>query len=448
MPVDRKDQKPDAAFGDLLAAMRKGSSAVPRRVEAARPNYDTAFETLPLYQQMVFQRNFADFAGFTNPYYRLHDERAGARSRIEGKPVLNFASYDYLGLNGHPEILAASEAATREFGTSVSASRISAGERQVHRDLEAALAANYETEDCIVFVSGHASAVSTLASLLGPKDLILHDSVIHNCIVVGAQLSGATRRNFAHNDLDQLESILAIDRGRFNRVMIISEGLFSMDGDGPDLARLVAIKETYGAWLLMDDAHALGVLGKTGRGIFEAQGVNPRGVDIWLGTLSKSLVSCGGYVAGSGVLVDILKHNAPGFVYSVGMPAGNAAAACKALELMQREPDRVTRLQANSLAFHTQARAAGLDVAESWGVGVIPVIVGETIRTVLLAEKLLARGINAFPILPPGVPEKSARLRFFINATHTADDIAEAVLVTAEELRAVADVTISTIRRG
>lgn len=449
MAEDRTAPGGDGAFGDLLATMRRsGSGAMPaRRAEPAKPAYDVAFETLPVYQQMLFQRQFAEFAGFSDPYYRLHGEKAGARSTIEGMPVLNFASYDYLGLNGHPEILAAAEAAMREFGTSVSASRISAGERQAHRDLEAALAANYEADDCVVFNSGHATAISTLATLVGPKDLILHDSVIHNSIVVGAQLSGATRRNFAHNDLDNLDAILSIDRGHFNRVLIISEGLFSMDGDGPDLARLVEIKEKHGAWLLMDDAHGLGVLGRTGRGIFEAQGVDPRRVDIWFGTLSKSLVCCGGYIAGSKVLVDILKHAAPGFVYSVGMPAGNAVASTKALEIMNREPERVARLQENSALFHRTAREAGLDVAESWGVGVIPVIVGETIRTVLLAETLLGkRGINAFPILPPGVPEKSARLRFFINATHTPEEIRQAVAATAEELGALADVSLSSFR--
>lgn len=437
-----------AAFDDLLATMKKtGGGAPARRPEPAKPQFDTRFESLPVYQQMLFQRQFAAFAGFSDPYYRLHSEKAGAHSTIEGQPVLNFASYDYLGLNGHPEILAAVEATVREFGTSVSASRISAGERQIHRDLEKALADNYEAEDCVVFNSGHATAISTLATLVGPKDLILHDAVIHNSIVVGAQLSGATRRNFAHNDLDNLESLLAIDRARFNRVLIISEGLFSMDGDGPDLARLVEIKEKYGTWLLMDDAHGLGVLGKTGRGIFEAQNVDPRGVDIWFGTLSKSLVCCGGYIAGSAVLVDILKHMAPGFVYSVGMPAGNAMASLKALEIMRREPERVARLQENSALFHQTAKELGLDVAESWGVGVIPIIVGETIRTVMLAETLLKkRGINAFPILPPGVPEKSARLRFFINAAHTPEEIRRALEATAEELKALEGVTISKVR--
>ncbi len=279
-----------------------------------------AFEDHPHYKQMKWQRDFAAYAKLQNPYYRQHDVKAGARSVIEGQPVINFASYDYLALNGHPEITEAVAKAARDLGTSVSASRISAGERGVHRELEHALAENYEAADCVAFVSGHAAAVSTLATLMGPKDLIIHDALIHNCVVVGAQLSGSARRLFPHNDLDALESILAADRHRFERVMIVSEGLFSMDGDGPDLQRLIAIKERFSAWLMMDDAHGLGVLGARGRGIFEHQGVPPGGVDLWLGTLSKSLVSCGGYVAGNAVAIDILKHLAPGFVYSVACP--------------------------------------------------------------------------------------------------------------------------------
>lgn len=424
----------DADLGLLIDKMRGGPErpAAPA-IRRKRPDL-TTFETHPVYQQMKLQRAFASFAGFEDPYYRMHDARAGATSVIAGANMLNFASYDYLGLNGHPEILSAVEEANREFGTSVSASRISAGERRVHRDLELALARNYSSEDCIAFVSGHAAAVSTLAALVGPKDLIIYDALIHNCIIVGAQLSGAARRTFPHNNLDALEEILSAERDRFERVLIVSEGLFSMDGDGPDLARLVEIKQNFSAILMIDDAHGLGVLGKTGKGIFEQQGVDPVDVDLWLGTMSKTLVSCGGYVAGSHIAVDLLKHHAPGFVYSVGMPAGAAVASTKALEIMNREPERVARLQSNSKRFFEQAKAAGLDIGESWGLGIIPVIVGDTVRTLSLAQRLLARGINAFPILPPGVPEKSARLRFFFNQSHSFDQIDFAVKTTSEEL--------------
>ncbi|HRE20337.1 MAG TPA: aminotransferase class I/II-fold pyridoxal phosphate-dependent enzyme, partial [Rhabdaerophilum sp.] len=315
-------------------------------------------------------------------------------------------------------------------------SRISAGERAVHLELERALTTVYEAEDCVIFNSGHAGGVSTMAALMGPKDLIVHDALIHNCIVVGAQLSGAARRTFAHNDLDTLDQLLTADRHRFERVLIVAEGLYSMDGDGPDLARLHEIKTRHGAWLMIDDAHGLGVLGKTGRGLFEQQDVAPRLADLWFGTLSKTLVGCGGYVAGSAAAVDLLKCHAPGFVYSVGMPAATAAASTKALEIMRREPERVGRLQALSQRFLAKARAAGLDTGTAWGYGIIPIYIGETIKTLQIAQGLFEAGVNAFPILPPGVPERTARLRFFINATHEETDIDRAVKILAALMRA------------
>jgi len=430
------DPLSELELDQLLTSMQTGREkpVQPSQLPRAKPRAAAGFETHPLYLNMKVQRDFAQLLQINDPYYRNHDVRAGATSVINGRSVANFASYDYLGLNGHPEIVEAVAEATRTYGTSVSASRISAGERHVHRDLEAALAKVYTTADCIAFVSGHAAAVSTLATLMGPKDLIVHDAVIHNCIVVGAQLAGSARRLFPHNDLDALEALLNDERDQFDRVMIVTEGLFSMDGDGPDLARLVDIKQRFGAVLMVDDAHGLGVLGATGKGIYEHQGVNPADVDLWLGTLSKSLVSCGGYVAANAVIVDLLKHQAPGFVYSVGMPAGAAVASTKALEIMAREPERVARLHALSQRFHHRIKAAGLNVADAWGYGIIPVIVGDTIKTLYLAERLLQRGINAFPILPPGVPEKSARLRFFINQSHTDDQIDATVDAVVDEL--------------
>lgn len=422
---------------DLSRASLGARSAAPqpaRRPVSVPPDYDVSFETLPAYQQLVMQRAVGDQLGLHNPYYRVHEERAGAVTQIDRRAIINFASYDYLGLNGDERITTAVQEAVARWGTSVSASRITAGEREAHRELEAELAHLYGVEDAIAFVSGHATAVSTIAALLDHGDLLLHDGLIHNCIVVGGLASGASRRVFAHNDLDALESMLRTERARFRRVMIATEGLFSMDGDGPDLARLVEIKQRYGCWLLVDDAHGLGVLGETGKGIFEHAGVAPESVDIWLGTLSKSMVSCGGYVAGKRVLVDLLKCIAPGFVYSVGMPVPAAVAATTALRLMLAEPERVARLKANGRHFLTGAQALGLDTGASWGFAITPIIVGDTLRTVKLAQRLLDRGINAFPVLPPGVPERTARLRFFVSSEHSAEQIDAALVATREEL--------------
>jgi 8-amino-7-oxononanoate synthase len=419
----------------LLDTMRRSAPAEDPRQDAvtAPPSRDMSFESIPAYQALCSQRAMADALGLRFPFYRTHGARAGAHSVIDGREVVNFASYDYLGLNGHPEITHAVARAAADWGTSVSASRITAGERDFHRELEEALAGIYQTEAALAFVSGHATAVSTIAALLGPRDLILHDALIHNCVVVGAQLCGATRRSFPHNDMAALASILQASRERFERVLIVSEGLYSMDGDGPDLAELVAIKERHECWLMVDDAHALGVLGATGRGIFEMAGVDPGRVDIWLGTLSKTLVSCGGYVAGSRALIDFLKLTAPGMVYSVGLPAPAAVAALTAIRLMQREPERVARLAANGQRFLAAAQAAGLDVGTSWGYAVIPVVLGNSLLTITLADRLLGRGYNAFPIIPPGVPERSARLRFFISCDHSAAEIDGAVEAIVEE---------------
>jgi 8-amino-7-oxononanoate synthase len=404
-----------------------------------KPKYDTRFESLPGFANINAQKAFGNQLGLGSPYYQIHEKRAGAHSQIDGRPILNFSSYDYLGLNGHPEITAAVQEAAEIWGTSVSASRMTAGERAVHRDLETELANLYETEDALVFVSGHATAVSTLAALMGPKDLIVHDALIHNCCVVGAQASGASRRFYPHNDLDALERLLERERDAHARAIIVTEGLFSMDGDGVDLARLIDLKERFGCWLLVDDAHGLGVMGNTGRGIFEAMDVPPSGVDIWLGTLSKAMVSCGGYVAGSRPLIEYLKGYAPGFVYSVGMPVPNAVAALTALRLMKREPERVERLQRNGRQFLEGAKARGLDTGDSWGYAIIPIMVGDSLRTVGLADRLNKQNINAFPVLPPGVPEKSARLRFFVTADHNHQEIDTALDCIHSELQSLVE---------
>lgn len=398
-----------------------------RALRSTKPSDVASFATLPAYREILTDRQMGPALGLIDPYYRLHDGRAGATTRIEGRELVNFSSYDYLALNGHPEILAAHQSAAERYGTTVSASRLTAGERQIHRDLEAALAEVYEAEAGVLFVSGHATAASVIETILGPKDLLIHDSLIHNCVVVGAQAARCQRKSFRHNDLDDLEAYLTLTRHQFERVLIVSEGLFSMDGDGPDLQRLIAIKERFEAWLMMDEAHSLGVIGATGRGIAEHCGVDPAGVDIWFGTLSKALVGCGGYVCGSQVLIDILKARAPGLIYSVGMAAPLAAASLMALTIMRREPQRLDALRRNATHFLTGARARGLDVGSSWGCGVTPIILGSDLRTFRTARALEEAGFYAFPVIPPGVRQGTSRLRFFVSAGHSAAQIESAL---------------------
>ena len=397
-------------------------------------NRFTDFSTLPGYDELRVQRTVAERLALENPFFRVHEARINARTQMDGRTLINFSGYDYLGLNSHPEVMAAAKAAIDQYGISCSASRLVAGERPVHRSLERALADHYEAEEAIVFVSGYATNVSTIGQLVGAKDLVIYDAAIHNSAVTGSLLSGAARRSFQHGDLDNLDQILGSVRSKFERALIVVEGLYSMDGDFPDLRRLVEIKKRHHAWLMVDEAHALGVLGPKGYGLFEHFGVDPREVDIWMGTLSKTLAGCGGYIAGSATLVDYLRCMAGGFVYSVGMPPPIAASVEKALELMHREPDRVTRLQENGAYFLERAKANGLDTGFGRGTAVTPIVIGDSVAAVLLSQELYHRGINVQPVIYPAVPAKSARLRFFITAQHSRDDIDTAIGILVEEI--------------
>jgi 8-amino-7-oxononanoate synthase len=399
----------------------------------------TDFNTLPGMHELKLQRSMADVVGLANPFFKMHESRSGATALIDGRSCINFSSYDYLGLNGHPEVQAAAAAAISAYGTSCSASRLVAGERPLHRDLESALAAHYGQPASIVFVSGHATNVAAIGALLGPRDLVVYDSFAHNSIVLGSMLSGAERRAVPHNDLGALDDLLAKHRARYERVLIVVEGLYSMDGDYPDLPALVELKKRYGAWLMVDDAHGLGVLGETGKGLFELDGVDPREVDIWMGTLSKTLAGCGGYIAGQTALVEYLKCMAGGFVYSVGMPPPMAAASLAALDVMHREPQRVARLRANSKLFWELAAARGLNIGTSLGHAVIPVIVHDSIIAVRLSQQLFDHGINVQPIIHPAVPERCARLRFFLTSEHSSEQIHTTCDAIAEAMKSIGD---------
>lgn len=437
--MTKKTLDRDALLSRSRAMAKKPSGnvagpAASVRIERKSDPSRTDFTSLDLYQQIKIQRQAAEMLGTKDPYFQLHEGRAAATTRIDGKELINFASYDYLGLNGLDDVQNAARAAIGAYGTSVSGSRPTSGERPLHRDLEDRLAALYQSEAALVFVSGHATNVSVIGELLGTSDLVLYDGYSHNSIVTGCKLSGAMRRTFKHNDCDDLERILSESRDRYERVLIIVEGLYSMDGDSPDLARLVEIKSQFDCWLMVDEAHSLGVLGKTGKGIFEEQSVDPQKIDIWMGTMSKTMSGCGGYICGSQPLIDIMKFFASGFMYSVGLAPPLAAAGIASIDLMLKQPERVTHLQENGRFFMQQAKRAGLDTGLSGGFCVVPIVVGDSLRAVQLSNNLQDRGIFAFPITYPAVPMQEARLRFFITADHSRAQLQQAVDITAEEL--------------
>lgn len=365
--------------------------------------------------------------GMVNPLFLCQERAAKATALIDGREYINFATYDYLDINTHPEITDAVTEAARRYGTSAGASRLVGGQRPIHLELERALADFYGVEDAIVYVSGHATNVSTLGYLFGARDAIFYDGLAHNSLMQGARLSGAERYSYAHNDCGALEKMLRDNRARHRRAVIVTEGVFSMDGNIPDLPTIVRLKKEYDCALLVDEAHSFGVLGETGHGVREHFNLAPTDVDMWMSTMSKTLCGCGGFIAGSHELVEFLKHGSPGFVFSVGLSPVLGAASLKALEILLREPERVHRLQKISRFFLEYAQSRGLDTGDAQGYAVVPVMIGDSMVTGFLANALLKDGIYVMPIGFPAVKEGAARLRFFLSAAHSEDQIRTAV---------------------
>ena len=384
----------------------------------------------------ALEQNFAMVrdAGLENPYFSVHEGLTNDRTVIGGREMISWATYNYLGMSGEPEVATAAKAAIDRFGTSVSASRLVSGEKTVHQELEREIARLLRTEDAITFVGGHATNETVIGHVVGPGDLVLHDALAHNSLLQGAVLSGARRRPFPHNDFAAAESILGQIRGQYRRVLLVIEGIYSMDGDFADLPKFIGVARRHKALLMVDEAHSLGVMGPRGRGIGEHFGVQPGDVDLWMGTLSKALGSCGGYIAGSRTLVRWLKYTVPGFVYSVGLPPAAAGAALGAIRLLDREPQRVEKLHANARLFLQLAREAGLDTGVSGGSAIVPIILGNSMNSLRLSRALFARGISVQPILYPAVEERAARLRFFITSRHTPDQIRRTITALQEEL--------------
>jgi len=429
--------------GEVVEALQKYVGTEPRQAGTASEAReispeDYQFAEMPEYKALRGQMELLSSAGLKNPYFNVHQSVTNDTTVIDGRTYVNFTSYNYVGMSGDPVVTKAAQAAIEKFGTSVSASRLVSGEKTVHRELEHEIASFLGTQDAIVFIGGHATNETTIGHLFRPGDLILHDELAHNSIIQGCILSGARRRPFRHNDWQQCDEILSDLRHEYRRVLIAIEGVYSMDGDFPDLPRFLEIKRRHRAFLMVDEAHSIGTMGARGRGIGEHFGVNPADVDLWMGTLSKSFGSAGGYISGCREVVEYLKYTAPGFVYSVGLPPANAAAALASLRLLQQETQRVARLAQNAALFLHLARERELDTGTSGGTPVVPVIVGSSAHCLLLSERLLARGVNVQPILHPAVEENKTRLRFFITSLHTEEQIRSTVDAVAEELKKIA----------
>lgn len=421
-----------AAIEQYLGVERHTRKGIPEGQEIPEEYY--RFDRTQEYLQLRQKIGLYEATGMPNPFFHVHERVTNDTTQIAGRELINFSSYNYLGTSGDPAVSQAAKDAVDHFGTSVSASRLVSGEKSLHRELERAIASFVGAQDAIVYVGGHATNETTIGHLFGPGDLILHDALAHNSILQGAILSGARRRSFPHNDYRVLDELLTELRRQYRRVLVAIEGVYSMDGDYPDLPKFIEVKKRHKAFLMVDEAHSMGVMGPHGRGIGEFYEVDSGDVDLWMGTLSKAMGSCGGYIAGCREVVEYLKYTAPGFVYSVGLSPPNAAAALASLKLIEEEPDRVARLMDRSKEFLALAKELGLNTGTSHNTPVVPVITGNSLVALQLSQALRDRGINVQPIMYPAVEEKAARLRFFITALHTSEQVRTTVNAVSEEL--------------
>jgi 8-amino-7-oxononanoate synthase len=422
-----KNQPDTSELQDSLSFDSDSKSNIPLE------NYQ--FNEFPEYKKLLAQREQVASLGNGNPFFVPQEGIVNDRTTIDGRELINFATYNYIGMCGDPQVTQAAKDAIDQYGTSACASRLISGEKPLHRELERELADFIGVEDSIVLVGGHATNVTTIGHLFGKGDLVIYDALSHNSILQGCFLSGASLVAFPHNDVEALEKILRDRRHRYQRVLIVIEGVYSTDGDVANLPPVVELKQKYKTFLMVDEAHSIGAIGKTGRGISEYYNLDPNDIDLWMGTLSKSFASCGGYIAGSAALVEYLKYTAPGFVFSVGMSPPNTAATLAAVRVLKAEPERATTLQARAKLFLDLAQEQGLDTGMSQDSPVIPIIVGDSLRSIQLSQNLFKRGINVPFMIYPSVPQNGARLRFFITCNHTVGQIRSTIEILADELK-------------
>jgi 8-amino-7-oxononanoate synthase len=375
---------------------------------------------------------------FGNPFFAPIDS-LGAEAERRGDHFVSFANYDYLGLASHPRVKADAADALDQLGVGALASRLVGGERSTHKLLEEEVAAFLGTESSLALVSGYLTNLTTITHLMAGRDALFIDELSHNSIASAAKSSGSEVVVFRHNDLDHLDDLLAANRENYRNALIVVEALYSMDGDIVDLPRIVEIKERHQAWLLVDEAHSLGVLGATGRGISELAGIDPNRIDLIIGTMSKTLASCGGFIAAKRSITEWMRYSLPGFVYSVGLSPVITAAARAALQLMQEESWRIDRLTKNAELFRQCAQEADLDTGPAIGRGVVPILFGSSQETMLASHYLLEQGFYCPPIVQIGVPKDQPRLRFFISATHTEDDIRRVIAALGTRPAAAAE---------
>lgn len=404
---------------DIEPELEKSKSQSIRRIDK--------FEKSREYEGFAMRMLEMKTAGIKNPYFVEHDSVLKDTSIVDGKEVINLASYNYVGMSGHPRTSQAAKEAIDKYGTSASGSRLIAGEKPLYRELEKAIADWKHTEDSIVLVGGHSTNVTFVGNFCNENDLIVYDALSHNSITQGCQLSKSDAKAFSHNDIEQLENILKAARGKYEKVLIIVEGVYSMDGDIAPIPKFVELKKKYGTFLMVDEAHSCCVIGENGGGVDDYFNLKPGDIDIRMGTLSKGLGTCGGYIAGERELISYLHYSMPGFMFSVGISPALAAATLEAVKIMMEGNPKVKDLQKNIAYFVEGAKKRGFNTCLAKETAIVPILVGEDLDACTLSAKMLENGVFVPSAVYPAVPKGQARLRFCLTSEHKKDQLDSAL---------------------
>ncbi len=370
----------------------------------------------------------------------VQELKGGSRVVVNGKEMIMLASYSYLGLIGHPKINEAAKKAIDKYGTGTHGVRTLAGSLPVHFELEETIAKFKKTEAAIVFSSGYVTNLSVIQALVGKDDYVISDKYNHASIVDGILFSGAKLVRYPHNDLNALEKALKKIPLEATK-LVVTDAVFSMDGDVINLPRVTELCRKHRAWLMVDEAHSLGVLGKTGRGIEEHFGID-NAIDIKMGTLSKTIPSAGGYIAGKKELIDYLRHSVRSYIFSAALPPAQAAAAAEAFRVIMDEPWRVEQLRKNTQLFIKGLKDAGLDTLNT-ETAIVPIICGEDEIAFEMTRACHQRNLFVLPVVSPAVPRNLARLRTTVTSAHSEKDIEMSIELIAEAAKEVKPKIIS-----
>lgn len=371
------------------------------------------------------------YQGLDLYYYNqpVDEVLSGAKVMVNGRKMGMYASYSYLGLIGHPRINEAAKKAIDKYGTGTHGVRLLAGSLDLHTELEERIATFKHAEEAITYSSGYVTNLTVISSLLSRGDWVISDKLNHASIVDGCMMSGAKHARFNHNDMDHLERRLQQAEGAAK--LVVADSVFSMDGDVLDLPKVVELCKQYGAWLMIDEAHSLGVLGETGRGIEEHFGLPYDSIDIKMGTLSKTIPSVGGYIAGNKDIICQLRHASRAYIFSAALPPAQAAAANEGFKIILDEPERIQKLKSNANQFIMGLKERGFDTMKT-ETAIVPVLCQTDDAAYAMTQYAQKKDVFVLPVVSPAVPEGLSRLRATVTAAHEPEDIEYAMGIIEE----------------